>query len=88
LEFDVLTITAGDYTVEMKIPMDKYKDWRETIYRQTYYPLGTSPAMAFGECIRRDIENAVLKEIYRQKNGNKPISLDRKASQWVHKVKS
>ena len=46
-EFDVSTITAGDYTVEMKVPMDKYKDWRESVYKQTYMPLGISTAMAF-----------------------------------------
>jgi hypothetical protein len=35
LDFDVSTITAGDYTIEMKVPMDKYKDWLETEYKQT-----------------------------------------------------
>ena len=65
LEFDVSTVTAGDYTVEMKVPMGKYKDWRETVYKSTYYTLGISSAMAFKETVRRDVENIILKEIFR-----------------------
>jgi hypothetical protein len=80
LDFDVSTITAGDYTVEMKVPMDKYKDWLETVYKQTYFRRGVSSAKAFSECIRRDVENAVLKEIYRKKNDDVPINLNRNSN--------
>jgi hypothetical protein len=27
VEFDAKTVSAGDYTVEMKIPIESYKKW-------------------------------------------------------------
>ena len=32
LEWDMATITAGDYTVEFKIPADAYESWNNSHY--------------------------------------------------------
>ena len=35
LEWDLATVTAGDYSVEFDIPKKAYKDWYENIYKQS-----------------------------------------------------
>ena len=34
LEWDMATITAGDYTVELKIDADNYRQWYNNEYRK------------------------------------------------------
>jgi hypothetical protein len=52
LEFDVATITAGDYTVEVKFAKEEYNDWYETVYRQTLMDSGVSTALALKNQLR------------------------------------
>lgn len=46
LEFDCATITAGDYTVEVKISKEEYNDWYENVYRPKLMDSGISTGLA------------------------------------------
>ena len=35
LEWDISTVTAGDYSVEFEIPADRYNHWYNNIYKQS-----------------------------------------------------
>jgi hypothetical protein len=46
IEFDCATITAGDYTVEIKFNKEEYNDWYENEYRPKLMDTGISTALA------------------------------------------
>jgi len=35
LEWDVSTVTAGDYSVEFDIPRENYENWYNTVYKKS-----------------------------------------------------
>ena len=54
LEWDMATITAGDYTVELKINPDHYRTWYNNDYRKANgdFENGVAPAMSLKKHLR------------------------------------
>lgn len=59
LEFDVATITAGDYTVEVKFAKEEYNDWYENVYRPTLMDSGISTALALKNQLRKEVQSII-----------------------------
>jgi hypothetical protein len=75
VEFDVKTVSAGDYTVEMKIPMESYKKWLKE-FEASQGNHGKSTGLAFKEKIRHDVEALVAKhkeEVLDKEGGEKSV---------------
>ena len=58
LDWDVATVTAGDYSVEFPIEADKYEAWKQNVYRAPNGPFeqGEAPALALKETMAQEIE--------------------------------
>jgi hypothetical protein len=68
LEFDISTITASDYTVEMMVKADDYKYWLH-VNPDGYKALASpsmSPAYAFKEVVKNEVEEILKKESEKQ----------------------
>jgi hypothetical protein len=65
VEWDVATITANDYTVEMKIRRSKYKEWYEKEYKKPGgdYEKDIPPAMSFKMLLARVIEERLTAQL-------------------------
>jgi len=63
LEWDVATVTAGDFSVEFPIKRDSYLQWKEQVYRAPGGPFeqGEAPAMALKKQLKREIEEKLHK---------------------------
>lgn len=48
LEWDISTVTAGDYTVEFDIPKESYSEWYDNMYKRRggEFDTGYSPALS------------------------------------------
>ena len=66
LEFDVSTLTAGDYTVEVKLEKEQYQKWFKENYEKNIQPTGISCALALKKQVRSEIEGIIVKERKRQ----------------------
>lgn len=55
VEWDVKTITAGDYTVEFDITKKMYENFCNTVYNAS--TMSASKASAFRDWFRTEIEN-------------------------------
>lgn len=58
LEWDMATITAGDYTVELKIDKSHYLRWKESVYKRPGgdFENKVSPAMSLKNHLIEEIE--------------------------------
>ena len=58
LEWDMATITAGDYTVELKIDKSHYLRWKESEYKRPGgdFENKVSPAMSLKNHLIKEIE--------------------------------
>lgn len=61
------TITAGDYTVELKIDSDGYRHWYNHVYKDSNgdFENGISPAMSLKKHLISNIENVLTMEMQR-----------------------
>ena len=67
LQFDVSTITAGDYTVEIKFDTKDYNHWFQNVYEKSEdKKRGVSPAIALKKNLSEEIIAIVQKERARQ----------------------
>ena len=70
LEWDISTVTAGDYSVEFDIPRRNYEEW----YNRTYLrsggekDQGYSPALSLKRHMIETIEQALNEEVAQRKN--------------------
>jgi len=57
IDWDMSTITAGDYSVEFQIPREAYDDWKNEYYlhQNGYKERGYSPALALKEHMSEEI---------------------------------
>jgi hypothetical protein len=63
LEFDLATITAGDYSVEFKIKRENYLTWYEMVYRAGEHSDKSKdipPAMSLKNFMIKEIETYLL----------------------------
>ena len=67
LEWDISTVTAGDYTVEFDIDKNHYSRWHET-YNQSggECEMGYAPALSLKRKMIEEIEAALRQEIQRR----------------------
>lgn len=63
IDWDMTTITAGDYTVEFEIDLEKYEQWEKDVYEAPEGPRdqGISPALALKTQMKAEIE-AIIDE--------------------------
>ena len=61
IDWDMSTVTAGDYTVEMMICREGYDDWKENVYRAPGgdFENNVSPALSLKSYIAAEIEDAL-----------------------------
>lgn len=55
LEWDLSTITAGDYTVELDIKSKAYKNWVETEYLNGAEQHNVAPVTAYKESLIHEV---------------------------------
>ena len=79
LEWDLATVTAGDYTVEFEIPATAYSQWYAKEYKKGggEFEQGFSPALSLKRFMIGQIEGA-LKEVVDRKKGD--LHLENKAT--------
>lgn len=67
LEWDLATITAGDYTVELEIDSDDYRHWYNHEYKKPRgdFENDVSPALSLKNHLIEQIENALTQELQR-----------------------
>ena len=66
IKWDILTVTPGDYTMQMEITEQMYNHFMEEIYKRSHYQNSEPIAMVFKQYIKRELErilNAKLDEI-------------------------
>jgi hypothetical protein len=79
LEWDMSTITAGDYTVEIKIPNDAYQQWYDGEYRAGGdFENDVPPAVSLKARLIEDIETCLTEEM---NQGGKAESKRKKKSE-------
>ena len=63
LEWDVSTVTAGDYSAEFPIKAENYAKWKQEVYKAPGGPFerGISPALALKEQLSKEIEEKLDK---------------------------
>jgi len=69
LEWDVATVTAGDFSVEFAIKKQNYLHWKEHVYRAPGGPfeLGEAPAFALKKQLKTEIEQKLHKWVTNNK---------------------
>ena len=69
LEWDLSTVTAGDYSVEFEIPAKAYQLWYNRVYKQSggEFEQGYSPALSLKRTMVEQIEEAMKAEVARRK---------------------
>lgn len=69
LDWDIETITLGDYSIEHTITKDSYDWFLENIYNPQDKPNGDSPGESLKKYMQREIE-ALLDDLLREKRAN------------------
>lgn len=61
LEWDLSTVTAGDYTVEFEIPKHNYMEWYNNMYKRSggEYSTGYAPALSLKRFMCQQIQSAL-----------------------------
>jgi hypothetical protein len=62
-QWDALTLTAADYTVEMRIKEKSYKDWYQTEYKNGDFKNEIAPLMSLKKYMIRKIEERLTKDL-------------------------
>ena len=72
LEWDIATITAGDYTVEFHIHPDGYRFWYNHEYRKAGgdYEKDVSPGLSLKKYIINEVEGVLTKEMLNRRMSN------------------
>jgi hypothetical protein len=65
MQFDVATVTAGDYSVEVKIPKEAYNEWAKE-FEAKYDETSQSRALVLKKQLKNEIEAIVKQERMRQ----------------------
>ena len=67
IEWDMATITAGDYTAELKIDADGYRRWYDSVYRETNgdYEKDVAPALSLRTYLAKEIEEILTQDLNR-----------------------
>ena len=70
LEWDISTVTAGDYSVEIDIDKHAYEKWYNRTYKASggEYDMEYSPALSLKRTMIDQIENALKQDIQRRKS--------------------
>jgi len=70
LEWDLSTVTAGDYTVEFQIPAPAYQRWYTDTYKSRGGDCdqGFSPALSLKRTLINQIESALGAEVDKLKS--------------------
>lgn len=70
IDWDMATITAGDYTVEFMISRENYDSWNELYYNKPNGPFeqGKSPGFALKEYLKSEIEENLFRWIRQNPN--------------------
>lgn len=61
LEWDMATVTAGDYTVEWKIKADKYEKWDSQVYDQS--GTGHPEGLFFKDALKKELEGILNQKL-------------------------
>lgn len=69
LDWDIETITLGDYSIEYSITSDSYDWFLENIYNPQDKPNGDSPGESLKKYMQREIEG-LLDDLLREKRSN------------------
>lgn len=87
LDFDVSTITAGDYTVEIKFSSEnkEYQTWYDNVYVPEHKGKGKSVALALKEQLRSEIELIIKSERTIQDDPTKPKILKKRSDEEQEK---
>lgn len=61
IEWDVTTVTAGDFSVEFIIAGDKYEAWKQDVYRAPngFFEQNVAPAAALKQHLKEQIETSL-----------------------------
>ena len=64
IEWDVATVTAGDYAVELKFEPEFYAAWKQQEYRKAGgdYEKGIAPAMSLTNYLTKEIEEELAEQ--------------------------
>lgn len=84
LDWDVATVTAGDYSVEFPIDSEKYAQWKANVYNGPNggFENGVAPALALKEHMAREIESQLDDFV----NNNEWVRKEVYGKQWESKV--
>lgn len=72
LEWDISTVTAGDYTVEVPISKEAYLQWKLNEYPRER-DLGYAPALSFKRYLTEKIESTLRRERDRRVGANETV---------------
>jgi len=85
LEWDLSTITAGDYTVEFNIYSNAYKNWKQNEYIQGgAFSDGIAPVTAYKKALIAEIESTLSSLMMQKRSTYDDHSLRRKSTRRVH----
>jgi len=67
LEWDMSTVTAGDYSVELKIDSDGYRNWYNNEYRKPTgdFENNVAPAFSLKQFLAQNIEKELTADLKR-----------------------
>lgn len=65
LEWDMATVTAGDYSVELDISKDMYQHWYHTEFSKAGGDLSlrVAPALSLKKYIQKEVEEAITQDL-------------------------
>lgn len=65
MQWDMKTVTAGDYTVELKVSEANFRDWYDNEYQCPAgdFQNGVAPAMSFKKHLKRTIESQLTSKV-------------------------
>ena len=65
MEWDMATITAGDYTVEWEILEDTYRQWYDNVYMADDgdYSKGIAPGLSMKQHLKEKIEEDLTRDL-------------------------
>ena len=65
LEWDMATVTAGDYSVELDISRDMYQHWYHTEFSKAGGDLSNrvAPALSLKQYIQKEVEEAITQDL-------------------------
>jgi hypothetical protein len=80
LEWDVSTVTASDYSVEMEITEEQYTWFLENVYNPTDRHAGLSPGESLKKYLKQEVEG-LLTNYLREKRANGDLETSTKITE-------